>query len=198
MAPRTQAPPAPRATGGGPGAGAETSRGRDCGATESNPGGDNNYIPDAPAVASLGEGFLITGRVRSAKGCRPLAGVPIQVWLATETGGETDNRATVRTGEDGRYRIETAPTVPQFGEPDIHVAYDGERFEQVFISRVVDLDEKARDRQPDTHPRWLTRRTRFSRRGCSHHLGPSSRVPARSPVPRSRAASPRRGRPAWR
>ena len=59
------------------------------------------------AVASLGDGFVITGRVRAAKGCRPLAGVPIQVWLATETGGETDNRATVRTGEDGRYRIET-------------------------------------------------------------------------------------------
>ncbi len=120
---------------------AQNSGRRDCEVTESNPGGDNNYIPDAPAVASLGDGFVITGRVRAAKGCRPLAGVPIQVWLATETGGETDNRATVRTGEDGRYRIETAPTVPQFGEPNIHVAYDGERFEHVFIRRVVDLDD---------------------------------------------------------
>ena len=142
VAPAAEAPPSRGANGGASGAGAETSRRRDCEATESNPGGDNNYIPDAPAVASLGDGFVITGRVRSAKGCRPLAGVPIQIWLATETGGETDNRATVRTGEDGRYRIETAPTVPQFGEPNIHVAYDGERFEHVFIRRVVDLDDK--------------------------------------------------------
>ena len=48
----------------------------------------------------------------------------MQVWLATETGGEQDNRATVRTDADGRYRIETPPTVPQFGEPNIHVAVD--------------------------------------------------------------------------
>ncbi len=142
FAPAAQAPPAPRASGDQPGAGPKIPGWDDCEATESNPGGDNNYIPDAPAVASLGDGFVITGRVRSAKGCRPLAGVPIQVWLATETGGETANRATVRTGENGRYRIETAPTVPQFGEPNIHVAYDGEQFEHVFIRRVVDLDDK--------------------------------------------------------
>jgi hypothetical protein len=131
VGPAAEAPPRPGANGGPSGAGAETSRRRDCEATESNPGGDNNYIPDAPAVASLGDGFVITGRVPSAKGCGPLAGVPIQVWLATKTGGETDNRATVRTDGDGRYPIETAPTVPQFGEPNIHVAYDGERFEHV-------------------------------------------------------------------
>ena len=136
-----QSPPAPSASGSRPDAGGQPPAQRDCEPTESNPGGDNNYIPDAPTVRSLGDGFVITGRVRSASGCQPLAGVPIQVWLATETGAETDNRATVRTGEDGRYLIETAPTVPQFGEPNIHVAYDGERFEQVFIRRVVDLDD---------------------------------------------------------
>ena len=134
-----QSPPVPSASGRRSGAGAQAPAQRDCEATESNPGGDNNYIPDAPTVASLGDGFVITGRVRSAQGCRPLAGVPIQIWLATETGG--DNRATVRTGQDGSYRIETAPTVPQFGEPNIHAAYDGGRFEPVFSRRVVDLDD---------------------------------------------------------
>jgi hypothetical protein len=140
-APGAQTPTAPHASDDQPGAVARTSERPACEATESNPGGDNNYIPDAPAVESLGDGFVITGRVRSAEGCQPLAGVAIQVWLATETGAETDNRATVRTDEDGRYRIETAPTVPQFGEPNIHVAYDGEQFEEVFIRRVVDLDD---------------------------------------------------------
>jgi hypothetical protein len=80
--------------------------------------------------------------VRSADGCRPLGDVRVQVWLATETGGEQDNRASVRTGRDGRYRIETAPTVPQFGEPNIHVGYDDDRYRPVFIRRVVDLDDE--------------------------------------------------------
>jgi hypothetical protein len=115
---------------------------RRCKATRSNPGGTNNYIPDAPVRASLGSGFVITGRVRSAAGCRPLEDVRIQVWLATETGGEQDNRASVHTGADGRYRIETAPTVPQFGEPNIHVGYDDGDYRPVFIRRVVDLDDE--------------------------------------------------------
>ena len=115
---------------------------RSCEATQSNPGGTNNYIPDAPELDSLGSGFVITGLVRSAAGCRPLKGVRIQVWLATETGGEQDNRASVLTGSDGRYRIETAPTVPQFGEPNIHVGYDDDDYGEVFIRRVVDLDDE--------------------------------------------------------
>ena len=114
---------------------------RRCKATQSNPGGTNNYIPGARERASLGSGFVITGLVRAAAGCRPLEGVRVQVWLATETGGEQDNRASVRTGPDGRYRIETAPTVPQFGEPNIHVAYDDDAYRDVFIRRVVDLDD---------------------------------------------------------
>jgi hypothetical protein len=134
------APPAPATTG--------TTTGRsepaNCEATESNPGGTNNYLPDAPEREALGEGFVIEGFVRRSAGCEPLEDVPVQVWLATETGGEQDNRATVRTDEDGRYRIETPPTVPQFGEPNIHVAVDQEAlgFEPVFIRRVVDLDDR--------------------------------------------------------
>ncbi len=115
---------------------------RNCEPTESNPGGTNNYIPDAPRVGTLGQGFVITGLVRSAKGCRPLPDVRVQVWLATETGSEQDNRASVNTDEDGRYRIETAKTVPQFGEPNIHVGYDDGDYGAVFIRRVVDLDDR--------------------------------------------------------
>jgi hypothetical protein len=115
---------------------------RTCEATESNPGGTNNYIPDAPARDSMGSGFVITGLVRSAQGCRPLDGVRVQVWLATETGSERDNRASVRTGAEGRYRIETSPTIPQFGEPNIRVGYDDEEYGEVFIRRVVDLDDE--------------------------------------------------------
>jgi len=116
--------------------------GRNCRATRSNPGGTNNYIPEAPAAESLGKGFIITGLVRAADGCKPLEDVRVQVWLATKTGGEQDNRASVHTDADGRYRIETDPTVPQFGEPNIHVGYDDGDYREVFIRRVVDLDDK--------------------------------------------------------
>ena len=80
--------------------------------------------------------------MRAAANCRPLEDVRIQVWLATETGGEQDNRASVHTNADGVYRIETDPTVPQFGEPNIHVGYDDGDYGEVFIRRVVDLDDK--------------------------------------------------------
>ncbi len=120
----------------------ERARPRNCEATQSNPGGTNNYIPDAPERDSLGSGFVIAGLVRSAAGCRALEGIRVQVWLATQSGGEQDNRASVRTGADGRYRIETAPTVAQFGEPNIHVAYDDGDYRAVYIRRVVDLDDE--------------------------------------------------------
>ena len=45
---------------------AELSAPRTCEATESNPGGTNNYIEDAPERESLGEGFVIEGFVREA------------------------------------------------------------------------------------------------------------------------------------
>ena len=140
----TASPAAPETQAGAEtdGAASRPARRPNCEATESNPGGTNNYIPDAPAVESLGQGFVITGLVRSVQGCRPLDGVRVQVWLATETGTEQDNRASVRTGEDGRYRIETAKTVPQFGEPNIHVGYDDGSYREVFIRRVVDLDDR--------------------------------------------------------
>ena len=143
--PERTATPEPAASAGAGGDGdaeRRERRERRCEATESNPGGTNNYLPDAPAQGSLGSGFVITGLVRAADGCRPLQDVRVQVWLATETGGEQDNRASVRTGADGRYRIETDPTIPQFGEPNIHVGYDDGDYGEVFIRRVVDLDDE--------------------------------------------------------
>lgn len=112
-----------------------------CPVTESNPGGTNNYLPGAPEGEDLGDGFVIQGVVRSTEGCTPLAGVRIQVWLATETGSESDNRTSVRTDRDGRYRVETSPTIAQFGEPNIHIGYDDQEYRSVFIRRVVDLDD---------------------------------------------------------
>ncbi len=114
-----------------------------CPVTKSNPGGTNNYITDAAEGEDLGDGFVIMGLVRSAEGCVPLEGVRIQVWLATETGSESDNRTSVRTDSAGRYRVGASPTIAQFGGPNIHVGYDDGKYESVFIRRVVDLDHNT-------------------------------------------------------
>ena len=120
--------------------------------------------------------------MRRSAGCEPLEDVPVQVWLATETGGEQDNRAVVRTDEDGRYRIETPPTVPQFGEPNIHVGVDPEElgFEPVFIRRVVDLDDERavvepHARAPMTRP--ARRRARRRLRRAARRAGARQRPP---------------------
>lgn len=126
---------------GGPGPTQAVAAPADCAVTASNPGGRNNYLPNAPENVALGDGFVIAGTVRSADGCAPLPGVRVQIWLATQTGSERDNRTSVRTDAAGRFRVETAPTVAQFGEPNIHVAYDDPGYERVFIRRVVDLDD---------------------------------------------------------
>ena len=118
-----------------------------CPPTVSTAGGDNNYRPGAPADAPLGSGLVVTGLVRDT-GCRPLPGVRVQVWLQTATQDEAQHRTAVRTGPDGRFRVDTDPTRAQFGEPNVHVAYDtrggdggGGRFVPVFVRHVLDATD---------------------------------------------------------
>lgn len=110
--------------------------------TESDPGGTTAYIPDAPVRGDLGDGLVISGTVREAGTCEPVEGARVQVWLATAEGGEydPDNRGSVLTDGRGRYRIETEPVVPLYGEPNVHVAYDNGEYEAVFRRFVVDVD----------------------------------------------------------
>ena len=115
--------------------------GATCAPTVTNPGGRNNYRADAPLDVPLGRGLVITGVVRDTS-CRPLPGVPVQVWLQTALGSERENRTTVLTGPDGRYRVASDPAVAQFGEPNVHVAHDVEGpWRAVFQRHVVDSED---------------------------------------------------------
>ncbi|MEJ2859886.1 hypothetical protein [Actinomycetospora flava] len=116
--------------------------GTTCPPTVTNPGGRNNYREDAPLDVPLGRGLEITGVVRDTA-CRPLPGVPVQVWLQTALGSERENRTTVLTGPDGRYRVDTDPAVAQFGEPNVHVAHDPDRspWASVWQRHVVDPED---------------------------------------------------------
>ncbi|HSK60787.1 MAG TPA: hypothetical protein VK935_17230 [Actinomycetospora sp.] len=112
-----------------------------CSPTVTNPGGRNNYRADAPLDVPLGRGLVITGVVRDTV-CRPLPGVPVQVWLQTALGSERENRTTVLTGPDGRYRVDSDPAVAQFGEPNVHVAHDvGGPWRSVWQRHVVDSED---------------------------------------------------------
>ena len=114
-----------------------------CAPTESDPGGTTAYIPDAPVKGDLGDGLVISGTVREAGTCEPIEDARVQVWLATAEGGEYDpeNRGSVLTDGRGRYRIETYPVVPLYGEPNVHVAYDDGEYEAVFRRLVIDRDD---------------------------------------------------------
>lgn len=107
--------------------------------TATMPGGANNYMPNAPLVQNLGTGFTVSGVVRRAGDGAPLANRRIQIWAATERGGERvpSNRGSVMTGPDGRYSLDISPIVPQFGQPHIHIAYDDPGFATLFLRPVL-------------------------------------------------------------
>jgi len=108
-------------------------------ATPSMPGGSNNYVPKAPMVSNLGKGFLVSGTVRRAGGGDPLTNLRIQIWAATERGGEREpsNRGSVLTDAQGRFRLEMSQILPSFGQPHAHLAYDDGAFQTVFLRPVM-------------------------------------------------------------
>ncbi|MCC5611107.1 hypothetical protein LC612_31230 [Nostoc sp. CHAB 5834] len=114
-------------------------------ATETMRGGSNNYVANAPIVRNLGTGFVASGLVRRAGDGAPLPNVRVQIWAATERGGEREpsNRGSVMTGPDGRYRLDISPIVPQFGQPHIHIAYDDADYATLFLRPVLNSRHDA-------------------------------------------------------
>ena len=76
------------------------------------------YKANAPERASTGQGLVVSGAVRSLRGCTPLAGARIE-WWSVNPGGDYDDahRATQRADGEGRYRYETDPPLPYAGRP---------------------------------------------------------------------------------
>ncbi len=66
------------------------------------------YKANAPQRESTGQGFVVSGTVRSTVDCRPLDGAQIE-WWSTNPQGEYDDvhRATQQAAADGRYHYET-------------------------------------------------------------------------------------------
>jgi protocatechuate 3,4-dioxygenase beta subunit len=76
------------------------------------------YKPGAPLRASVGRGYLLSGRVLSSRDGSPLPGAVLELWLAGPDGEYADAwRATLQADEAGRYRFSSHLPVPYAGRP---------------------------------------------------------------------------------
>jgi protocatechuate 3,4-dioxygenase beta subunit len=66
------------------------------------------YEPNAPERSATGRGLVVSGVVRSVKGCLPLPAARIEWWSANARGDyDGEHRASQRADGTGRYRYET-------------------------------------------------------------------------------------------
>jgi len=80
------------------------------------------YKPNAPERPKVGEGYVLSGAVRSSD-CSPIAGARIEFWLAGPDGRyDDDHRATLISDSSGAWTFQSNPP-PAYSNrpPHIHV-----------------------------------------------------------------------------
>jgi protocatechuate 3,4-dioxygenase beta subunit len=88
------------------------------------------YRPNAPLRSKIGSGYVLSGTVRSAAGCRPIPGARVEIWQVGPAGAYDDaHRATIVADRKGRYRLETDFPPPYLNRPShIHILVDAGGF----------------------------------------------------------------------
>lgn len=88
------------------------------------------YQPGAPVRSEVGQGYTLTGAVRSAEDCAPIPGAKIEFWLAGPQGEYKDRyRATVFADSRGAYRFESVVPGRYFSRPPhIHLRVSADGF----------------------------------------------------------------------
>lgn len=88
------------------------------------------YQPGAPERSKVGEGYVLTGIVRSSRDCSPIAGARIEFWLTGPHGQyDDDHRATVLSDEKGAYSFQSNHPPGYYGRPPhIHIRVSAEGF----------------------------------------------------------------------
>jgi catechol 1,2-dioxygenase len=91
------------------------------------------YEPGAPVRTSVGSGYVLSGAVLAAEGCKPIPKARIEFWLANPRGDYDDaHRATVFAGQRGTYRLESKVPVSYGGRPPhIHVRVRAPGYEEL-------------------------------------------------------------------
>lgn len=76
------------------------------------------YKANAAIRESTGRGLTISGKVRSAGSCAPIAEARVEWWQANPQGSYDDeHRGALLTGSDGSYRFETDFPPAYYGRP---------------------------------------------------------------------------------
>jgi protocatechuate 3,4-dioxygenase beta subunit len=84
------------------------------------------YKPGAPARDATGRGLVVSGIVRSADTCEPIAGARVEWWQAGPRGEYDDaHRGSQVTGASGTYRFDTDFPPPYAGRPS-HIHFKAE------------------------------------------------------------------------
>lgn len=88
------------------------------------------YKRNAPERNSVGEGHVLSGTVKSAKNCAPVAQARIELWMTGPDGNYSDEyRATVFSSESGGYRFESHLPPGYSGRPPhIHMRVTADGF----------------------------------------------------------------------
>lgn len=91
------------------------------------------YTPGAPQRTAVGEGYVLSGVVRSAEDCRPVDGALVEFWMAGPNGEYSDDyRASQTVGVDGVYRLESNFPPPYSGRPShIHLKVSAPGFDDL-------------------------------------------------------------------
>lgn len=89
------------------------------------------YRPGAPLRSKIGAGYLLTGTVKSAVDCTPIAAPLIEFWQAGVNGRYDDaHRAAVITGKAGYYQLETDFPAEYYSRPPhIHIRVSAAGFQ---------------------------------------------------------------------
>lgn len=89
------------------------------------------YKLGAPVRRNVGRGYVLAGKVRSARDCAPVEGAAIELWLAGPDGGYDDAyRATVIADGKGAYRFKSHVPPPYYARPPhIHLRVAAPGFE---------------------------------------------------------------------
>ena len=81
------------------------------------------YHPDSELRNKVGKGYLLQGKVRSARDCSLIPAAKIELWMTGPQGSYGDKwRATLLSSENGTYYFEShAPTDFGTRRPHIHI-----------------------------------------------------------------------------
>ena len=89
------------------------------------------YEPNAPVREKVGEGYILTGVVRSSVKCEPISQAQIEFWLTGPNGQyDDDHRAKVFTDWSGTYKFESNVPPSYYNRPPhIHIRVSAEGYQ---------------------------------------------------------------------